>query len=61
MSNNYVLLITLGPIPFGFIGNIITPFILMANSYTHCPQENLSKYYVKDVVLCEKIKPRAIF
>jgi hypothetical protein len=61
MSNNYILLLTLGPIPVGFIGNIIVPFSLMASSYTNCPQENLSAIYVKDVALCEKIKPRAIF
>jgi hypothetical protein len=61
MSNSYILLSILIPIPFGFIGNIIVPFILMANSYTNCPQENLSKYYVKDVALCEKIKRNDFF
>ncbi|KFC04755.1 uncharacterized DUF1240 family protein [Trabulsiella guamensis ATCC 49490] len=61
MNNNYVLLITLSSIPIGFIGNIIVPFILMANSYTNCPQENLSKYYVKDVAMCEKIKRSDLF
>ncbi|WHP31601.1 DUF1240 domain-containing protein [Trabulsiella odontotermitis] len=61
MSNSYAILFILIPLPFGFIGNIIVPFILMANSYTNCPQDNLSKYYVKDVALCEKIKRSDFF
>jgi hypothetical protein len=61
MDSSYFILIMLIPIPIGYISTIIIPFILMANSYTNCPQENLSKYYVKDVALCEKIKRSDFF
>ncbi|KNC90172.1 DUF1240 domain-containing protein [Trabulsiella odontotermitis] len=61
MDSSYFILLMIIPIPVGYISTIIIPFILMANSYTNCPQENLSSYYVKDVALCEKIKRRDLF
>ncbi|RJT22367.1 hypothetical protein [Buttiauxella izardii] len=42
----------------GVVGTILTPIGLMFSSYSNCPQERLTSYYVINLELCEHINPQ---
>ncbi|EHG7887924.1 MULTISPECIES: DUF1240 domain-containing protein [Citrobacter] len=50
-------MITIVVIPFliGIIADCLLPFLLMAFSYTSCPQQELYDFYVTDIELCKTI------
>lgn len=39
----------------GIVANCIVPFLLLALSYSSCPQEKLHDYYVTDIELCNNM------
>ena len=53
--NNALIIITIIPFVIGFIADCLLPFLLMALSYTSCPQKKLHDFDVTDIELCKTI------